>query len=152
MADEQKIHTVKITNSAPGGRYVHTVDGPATIGKDETSPPLKISEGELKDIRAMDHFKVTVLKGGKDETADDSAAAGAGSKTPEGTPADLASDTSKDGYQNKDVLLKIAKDEGVALEGDDDKPGIVGKIVAHRTAKAEADAKAAAEQGGGAQQ
>ena len=99
----------------------------------------------------MDHFEVTVSKGtAKADTADDSAAAGGASKVPEGTPADLASETSRDGYQNKDVLLKIAKDEGVALEGDDDKPGIVGKIVAAR--KAKADAAAAAEQGAAAQQ
>lgn len=151
MAEEQKIHTVTIKNTAPGGRYVHTVDGPATIGKDETSPPLQITDGELKSIRAMDHFEVTVSKGtAKADTADDSAAAGGASKVPEGTPADLISDTSRDGYQNKDVLLKIAKDEGVALEGDDDKPGIVGKIVAAR--KAKADAAAAAEQGAAAQQ
>lgn len=149
MAEEQKIHTVTIKNTAPGGRYVHTVDGPATIGPDETSPPLKISEGELKDIRAMDHFEVTVSKGGKAQTADGSEGAGGASKVPEGTPADLASETSRDGYQNKDVLLTIAKNEGVALESDDDKPGIVGKIVAHRAAvaaKAEADKTAAAAQ------
>ena len=72
----------------------------------------------------MDHFEVTVSKGtAKADTADDSAAAGGASKVPEGTPADLASETSRDGYQNKDVLLKIAKDEGVALEGDEPAAG-----------------------------
>lgn len=148
MAEEQKIHTVTIKNTAPGGRYVHTVDGPATIGKDETSPPLQITDGELKSIRAMDHFEVTVSKG--TAKAETESTGGGASKVPEGTPTDLTSETSRDGYQNKDVLLGIAKAEGVALEGDDDKPGIVGKIVAAR--KAKADAAAAAEQGAAAQQ
>lgn len=136
--DPTTIREVRITNDAPGPRYVNTVGGQLIVQPGTTSGAVEMREGELQ-----------ALPQGLRESTAAPAATGGDLGTGEGDrdtapvlfqwPEDLASATSNDGLISRKDLLEIAKAETVETESDDNKPTIAGKIVAQRR-KAEAAA------------
>lgn len=127
--DPTATRETRITNDAPGARYVNTVEGPVIIAAGATSAPVTVTEGELADL----------TPGLREHTAEPEASGsdleGAGTAQSGQTftwPADLASASSADGLIKRDDLIALAKDEGVTFESDDNKPQIAAKIVAKR--------------------
>jgi hypothetical protein len=117
---------VTISNAASGPRFVNTAEGPRTIMRGETATGLSIREAELADL--PDGLTVGDMPEGDAFEGSDETGAFALTEL----PADLRSDRSNDGIVGRDKLVKIASDEGAAVESDDNKAELVRKIMANR--------------------
>lgn len=146
MADEQDnpTQTVRISNTTPGPRYVHTVDGPVTIAPRTTSDNLTMRTVEIDSLpeglevgeavfAALDADAIgvrTADEGGPAEGVDREQ--GDGVNDGPVYPADLASASSNDGLIPRKDLVAIAEAENVEFESDANKPQIAQAIMAAR--------------------
>jgi hypothetical protein len=136
----------KITNNSNGPRNIHTSTGVVTLQVGETlGDDYEVSDADLKAMKAvglLDPADASSKQAGNNSIADIQREI-ASSATPavltDGAAAEDGLVAEDDGEAlalkdsgTADDLRKIAKDEGVDLEGDDNKLDIARKIVTAR--------------------
>lgn len=127
-----------LTNNSGGPRTLNTEDGPVVLENGESRDDIKMSSAEAAAMKKHGLLDAPEQPGGRsiaDVQREIASLGNVGGAVIPGQETDDVDDAEVKAFKdstNAEGLRQIAEDEGVELEGDDNKADMARKIIAAR--------------------